>query len=421
MSSEIIFLVCAFLLLILLGAFFSSCETGMLSVNRYRLKHQAKISKAAKRTQTLLERPDRLLGVILLGGTFVNSQATSIGTLIAMHFLDEQSAVIVAPIVLTLVILIFAEVSPKTLAAIYPEKVALPASFILTILLKLLYPLVWSVNTVANSILALFGISLERSDNEGISREELRTVVFEATGRIPNKHRLMLLSILDLEKVTVDDIMIPRHDLVGIDLTNPWSAVVTQIVNTQHTFLPVYQQDINNIIGVLHIKKILHLIAKEDFNQHHLRQAMDEAFFIPQGTTLTKQLLNFQKSKQRFALVVDEYGDILGLVTLEDILEEIVGEYTTNVSESYASIVHQEDGSYLMDGSTSIRECNRIMDWKLPTDGPKTINGLVLEYLQMIPEPGTCCLINKIPVEVVQVQDNRIKTIKVLPPLPHSV
>ncbi|MFI4938355.1 MAG: HlyC/CorC family transporter [Candidatus Berkiellales bacterium] len=417
MTTHITLLILGLIFLILMSAFFSSSETAIMAVNRYRLKHLAKVSKGARRVQALLDRPDRLFGVILLGNTFASIAASTIATLLAVDLLGEKIGVLVAPVLLTLLLLIFGEVSPKTVAAIYPEKVAFPTSFFLQILLRLIYPLIWLVNAASNGLLRLFGISLTQTDNEGISREELRTVVHEATGRIPSKHRIMLLSILDLEKVTVDDIMIPRHEVNGIDLSNEWDAIIGQLANTQHTFLPVYEQDLNNIVGVIHAKKALHLMAEEEPNLQKLREALDEPFFVPQGTTLTKQLINFQQNKLRFALVVDEYGDILGLITLEDILEEIVGEFTTNMSAAYTSILPQEDGSFLVDGGTTIRECNRVLDWQLPVDGPKTVSGLIVEHLQMIPEVGTCCLIHNIPFEIVQVQENRIKTVKIMPPI----
>ncbi|MBS0286091.1 MAG: HlyC/CorC family transporter [Proteobacteria bacterium] len=417
-GSQIQILAITLLILTLLLAFFSLSETGILSVNRYRLKHLAKTSKSARRVQKLLERPDRLLGVILLGNTFITISASSIATLLGVELWGERFGVIIADVIITIVFLVFAEVFPKTLAALYPEKTALPTSFVLQIFLKVFYPLVWLVNAASNTLIRLCGLSLSRADQEGISPEELRTVVHETSGRIPSKHRKMLLSILDLEKVCVEDIMIPRHDVVGIDVENDWDAIVAQLANTQHSFLPVYNQDINNTIGIIHAKKALHIMRNEDFDMDMLKENLDTAFFIPQSTSLTNQLINFQQSKRRFAMVVDEYGDILGIVTLEDILEEIVGEFTTNMAAAYTSIHLQEDGSYLVEASTTIREFNHIAPWKLPLHGPKTVNGLVIEQLQTIPEVGTCCLIGgNIPIEVVQVQDSRIKTIKVLPPL----
>lgn len=417
-NTQLIILSTILLFLTLLLAFFSLSETSILSVNRYRLKHLAKTSKSAKRVQNLLDRPDRLFGVILLGNTFITITASSIATLIGVDVFGDHTGVIIADVLVTLLLLIFAEVFPKTLAALFPEKIAFPTSFFLQIILKTLYPLVWLINWVSNGLLKLFGISLQQAENQGITGDELRTVVHETTGRIPTKHRKMLLSILDLEKVTVDDIMVPRHDVVGLDLDNDWDAIVAQLANTQHTFLPVFRQDLNKTIGVIHAKRALHLMSIENFDEKLLIESLDEAFFVPQSTSLTTQMINFQRNKRRFALAVDEYGEIVGVITLEDILEEIVGEFTTDVSTAFTSIFEQEDGSYLVEGSTTIRDFNRMADWKLPTSGSKTINGLVIEQLQTIPEVGTCCLINgNIPIEVVQVQDNRIKTIKILPPI----
>lgn len=420
MGSELVGLIILLVVLTFCSAFFSSSETGMMSINRYRLRHQAKTSKSAKRVQHLLSRPDRLLGVILLGNTFVNILASSIGTVIAISLFGAEYGVLIASIAMTIILLIFGEVSPKTLAALYPEKVAFPTSLVLQFLLWLLYPLVWSINAISNGILKLCGVKIKITDHPGFSSEELRTLVLEASSRIPSKNRKMLLSILDLENITVDSIMIPRNEVVGLDLENTWSAIVSQLSNTQHTFLPVYEQDLNHLVGVIHAKKTLPLLVDPDFNESKLRAAIDEPFYIPEGTTLTKQLFNFQKHKERFALVVDEYGEIMGLVTLEDILEEIVGEFTTNVPSTYATILPQPDGSYIVDGSTTIREFNHITPWKLPTDGPNTLNGLLIDYLETIPDAGTCCLIHHIPMEVVQVQDNRIKAIKVYPRLTHK-
>lgn len=418
MTTYFLFSLFTLLFLVVLSALFSSTETAMMAINRYRLKHKAKTSKSARRVHTLLKRPDRLLGVILLGNTFVNIYFSAIGTMVAVDLFGEKWGLLIAPITLTLTLLIFGETAPKTLAALYPEKVAFPVSALLVALLKILYPLVWVINSLANGILKCCGVSCVPADNHGISQEELRTVVLEATNRITSQHRLMLLSILDLEKIAVEDLMIPRNEVIGIDLNKDWSAIMTQLESTQHTFLPVYRQDLNELLGIIHSKRILHLMAEGMLNEASLEQALTPALFIPQGTTLIKQLLNFQKNKERVALVVDEYGDLLGLITLEDILEEIVGEFTTNMSESYTSIHLQQDGSYLVDGATTVRECNRAIEWSLPVTEAKTINGMVIEYLQTIPEIGTCCLIENIPIEVVQVQDNRIKTVKIFPPIP---
>lgn len=406
------------LVLVILLAFFSLAETSILSINRYRLKHLAKHSKNAQRVQEFLAKPDKLLGVILLGNNIVTIVSSSIATLIAVDLFGEGYGLIIADVILAFTLLVFSEVSPKTLAALYPEKIALPISWPLKACLTLLYPAVWLINVASNGLLAIFGVSLSKAQSQDISKEELRTVIHETSARIPSKHRKMLLSILDLEKVTVDDIMVPRNEVVGIELEHDWDVILDQLANTQHTFLPVYIQDLNNIVGIMHAKKALHLAQEEDVDEAKLRANLEAPLFVPEGTPLTKQLINFQKNKQRFAIVVDEYGESLGIITLEDILEEIVGEFTTDMASVFSAVMEQEDGSYMVDASLTIREFNRNSKWKLPTTGPKTINGLVIEQLQFIPEIGTCCLIGgNIPIEVVQVQDNRIKSIKILPPL----
>lgn len=416
------------LLLILLAAslllaFFSASEAGILSVNRYRLKHLAKASKRAKRTQELLAHPDRLFGVILLGNELATITASSLATLLAVDFFGESIGVITTVnILLTFALVAFAEVSPKTWATLHPEKAAFSTSGLLQLLLRLFYPIVLLTNYVSNSFLRLLGISLHFHERPSLTVEELRGVVHEASGLLPSQHHTMLLRILDLEKVTVDDIMIPRTEVVGLDLAGDWDSLHKQLATTQHTFLPVYREDLHNVVGILHIKDALHLLAgKAPFDEKTLCASLIEPLFVPEGTSLTKQLLRFQKTKERFALVVDEYGDILGMITLEDILEEIVGEFTTNLAETYATVLRQPDNAYLVEGTTSLREFQRITQWPLPPCDAKTMNGMVITHLQMIPDANTCCLIGNLPIEVVQVQDNRIKTMKVFPPLARPV
>lgn len=402
------------IILLLISAFFSASETGVMTINRYRLKHLAKTSHAARRVQKLLERPDRLLGAILLGNNFANITAAAIASVMAIRVWGDYG-VLIASFLLTVVILIFAEVSPKTLAAIYPEKIAFPASFILSAILRLSYPLVWVINALSNSLLLLIGIKIEKQKHLSISREELRTVVHEAAGRIPSQHRSMLLGILDLEQVSIEDIMIPRNEIIGIDINNEWEAIKSQLASTQHTFLPVYEDDLNDMIGILHIKDAIHIFAQHAGTKEQLRNILMDVYFVPEGTSLATQLLNFKNNKKRFALVVDEYGDLQGLITLEDIFEEIVGEYTTDmVSETQAFIHPQQDGSLLIDGSTALRDLNPMLGLDLPMSGAKTLSGLIIEYLEMIPEIGTCCKVNQIPMEIIQVQDNKIKTVKIL-------
>ncbi len=403
----------ALVFLIILSAFFSGSETGLMTLNRYRLRHLARARhRGALRAQKLLERPDRLIGLILLGNNFVNILASTLTAVIAVRIAGEAGLVIGAAL-LTLIILIFAEVTPKTLAALHPERVAFPAAFVYGPLLWLLYPFVWVVNVIANSILRAIGVRPEESTAHTLSQEELRTVVIEAGAMIPKRHQDMLLNIIDLEKVTVEDIMVPRKEIVGIDLDEDWNTIMRQIMSSQYTRLPVYRGSIDNVIGFIHLRKILPLLKLDELDKEALENSIREPLFIPENTPLNRQLLNFQRERRRVGLVVDEYGDIQGLVTLEDILEEVVGEFTTDPSIHSKDIMPQDDGSYLINGSVTIRELNRTLHTELPTDGPKTLNGLVLEYLEDIPKPGTSLLLSGYPIDIVQTEGNRVKTLRV--------
>ena len=407
-------------ILILFSAFFSSSETGLMSLNRYRLKHLAdKGHRGAKLAQILLSRPDRLLGLILLGNNFVNILASAIATVVALRIFGE-AGIAIATGLLTLVVLIFAEVAPKTLAALHPERIAFPAAFIYTVLLKVLYPLVYLVNVMANSILKLIGVHPDRAIDEGVSVEELRTVVMEASQLIPQKHQDMLLGILSLEDATVEDIMVPRSEITAIDLGENWEDIIDQLTTNQRTRLPIYRDDINNIVGIIHMRRVIRLLAQEELTRENFESEIREAYFIPETTSLYQQLVNFQANKRRTALAVDEYGDIQGLVTLEDILEEVVGEFTTASPINTQNIHSEDDGSYLISGSTHIREINRSLGWNLPTDGPKTLNGLILEHLEMIPEPGTSLMIARHPIEVTKTQSNAVQMTRIRPALVDS-
>lgn len=401
--------------LIILSAFFSSSETGMMSLNRYRLKHMANTGhKGAQRAQGLLNRTDQLIGVILIGNNFVNIFASSIATVIAIRVWGD-AGIAIATILLTIVILIFAEVTPKTLAALFPEKIAFPASHVLGPLLKILYPLVWAVNLFTTGILRLLGVSSAQASEDHLSREELRTVVNEAGALIPARHKDMLVSILDLEKVTVNDIMVPRNEVAGIDLDDETDTIIRQLRNSQHTRLPVFKGDINNIQGILHLRSAAKLLQEEDISKAMILQLCQEPYFIPESTALNTQLLNFQKGKRRFGVVVDEYGDVLGLATLEDILEEIVGEFTTDYAATSPDIIPQDDGTFIIDGSTAVRTINKTLDWNLPTDGPKTLNGLITETLENIPDTNVCLKVEGHRVEVLQIKDNVVKAAIVHP------
>ncbi|TNF36615.1 MAG: HlyC/CorC family transporter [Gammaproteobacteria bacterium] len=401
--------------LILFSAFFSSSETGLMSLNRYRLKHLAdKGHRGARLATTLLNRPDRLLGLILLGNNFVNILASAIATIIAMRLLGDEG-IAIATGLLTLVILIFAEVAPKTLAALHPERIAFPAAFVYTPLLKLMYPLVFMVNMMANGLLRLMGVKLQAGQYEGMSVEELRTVVMETSKLIPQKHQDMLLGILNLENATVEDIMVPRNEITAIDLDEDWDDILDQLTTCQRTRVPVYRSDINNIVGVIHMRKVIGQIIHEELTPEAFQEQIRDAYFIPEGTSLYKQLNNFQLNRRRLALVVNEYGDIMGLVTLEDILEEVVGEFTTTSPVNSLNIHPQDDGSYLIAGNTHIREINRSLGWHLPLAGPKTLNGLILEYLEMIPEPGTSLMIARHPIEITKTQNNAVQMTRIKP------
>jgi Mg2+/Co2+ transporter CorB len=403
----------ALFLLIILSAFFSGSETGLMTLNRYRLRHLARARhKGATRAQKLLERPDRLIGLILLGNNFVNILASSLTTIIALR-LGGETGIAIGAGLLTLVILIFAEVTPKTLAALHPERVAFPAAFIYGPLLWLLYPLVWIVNSIANTLLKLFRIRREDSSTDALSQEELRTVVLEAGAMIPKRHQDMLLNIIDLEKVTVEDIMVPRKEITGIDLEDEWETIVRQITNSQYTRLPVFRDNIDHVIGFIHLRKVLPPLKQNKLDEERLEGLIREPLFIPENTPLNRQLLNFQRERRRIGLVVDEYGDIQGLATLEDILEEVVGEFTTDPSASIRDYTAEKTGSFLVNGTASVRDLNRDLNMELPTDGPKTLNGMVLEYLEDIPEPGTSLLLSGYPVDIVQTKGNLIKTLRV--------
>ncbi|MGP4843584.1 HlyC/CorC family transporter [Marinobacter sp. 1Y8] len=408
-------------ILIVMSAFFSSSETGMMTLNRYRLKHLAKTGhRGAKRANDLLQRTDQLIGVILIGNNFVNILASSIATVIAIRLWGD-AGIAIATVLLTIVILIFAEVTPKTLAALFPERIAFPASYILRPLLKLLYPMVWFVNLFTGLFLKLLGISAKDSASDHLSREELRTLVNEAGALIPRKHKDMLVSILDLENVTVNDIMVPRNEVVGIDLDDDMETIIRQMRSSQHTRLPVFKGDINNIQGILHLRNTSKLLMQDEINKAMIMQLCREPYFIPESTPLHLQLINFQKAKRRIGIVVDEYGDVLGIATLEDILEEIVGDFTTDYAATSPDIIPQEDGTYIIDGSTHIRAINKMLGWKLPTDGPKTLNGLITETLETIPENNVCLKVKGVRIEVLQIKDNVVKAATVHPPLRRQI
>ena len=400
-------------LLLLLSAFFSGSETALMSLNRYRLRHKARSGhRGARLAENLLERPDRLIGLILLGNNLVNFSAASLVAIISFK-LGGQPAVALGTLVLTLVVLIFAEAAPKTLAALHPEKIAYPVAYIYYPLLKAVYPIVWLTNVASNGVLFLLGVRKDDADGYALSREELRTLVYEAGARISTRYRKMLVSILDLEQVTVDDVMVPHNEVVGIDLDDEIDDIITIIQNSEHTRLPVYRDNIDNVVGLLHLRRLANTINSDGFSKSMIEKLLTEPYFVPEGTPLRTQLVQFQKGRRRLALIVDEYGDIHGIVTLEDILEEIVGEFTTDPAAGDDDIIKERDDCYLIDGTANIREINRIMNWNLPTDGPKTLNGLVLECLETIPATGTGLKVAGYPMEIVETNNNRVKTARI--------
>lgn len=399
--------------LILLSAFFSGSETGLMRLNRYRLKHlAAKQHGGARRALALLGNPDRLISLILLGNNFINILITQLATYIGYRIYGE-AGIAIATGMLTLVLILFAEVIPKTLAATLPESFAFPAAYVYKPLSRLLAPVVCVINWLAAMILRPF--RNQTSDTgDALTSDELRVAVAETTGLVSDAHRDMLMSILDLETVTVDDIMVPRNEIIGINLEENWGDTLKQITNLSYTRVPIYTDNIDHLLGLAQMRKILPLLMNDDFTPDSLKAITRPSYFIPEGTPLTTQLINFRKNKRRMGFVVDEYGDIQGLVTIEDILEEIVGEFTTDPSSLHQDFYQDTDGSYLIDGSTHIRILNRNLNISLPTDGPKTLNGLILEHMEFIPDAGTSLKIADYPIEIMQVKNNMIKTLRLV-------
>jgi Mg2+/Co2+ transporter CorB len=407
----------ALIVCLFISAFFSASETAMMALNRYRLRHLANSNHpGAIRANTLLQRPDRLIGLILIGNNFVNIVASSIATLIGLELYGE-AGIAVAAAVLTLVMLVVSEVGPKTVAALYPERIAFPSSRILAPLLILTYPIVWMINYLTNALLNLLRLTTEEKSGMALSREELRTVVKEAGALIPQRHQQMLFGILDLEKATVEDIMVPRNEIFGIDLDDDINLIGERLSNCLHTRIAVYRGSIDNLHGILHARQIHRVVTDSgDVDLTELENNLVEPYFVPIGTPLHTQLENFQRLKKRISLIVDEYGEIQGLVTLEDILEEIVGKFTTDPLVLSKDIYQEENGAYIIDGSALLREINRNLRWRLPIDGPKTLNGLILEALESIPEPGVSLRIKNYTVEILQMSGQVVKVARITPP-----
>lgn len=410
-------LIVSLIVMVVVSAYFSGSETGMMTLNRYRLRHQVKQgNRAARRVEKLLRKPDRLISLVLIGNNLVNILASSIATIVGMR-LYGNAGVAIATGILTFVVLVFAEVLPKTIAALYPEKVAFPSSVLLGPLQILMMPLVWLLNMVTRLLMRLGGIKVDNVVSAALSKDELRTLVNESNSKLSRRNQDMLLSVLDLEKVSVNDIMVPRNDIVGIDINNDWKSIVRQLTHSPHGRIVLYRDSLNDAIGMLRMREAWRLMAeKNEFTKEVMLRAADEIYYVPEGTPLSMQLVKFQRNKKKVGLVVNEYGDIQGLVTVEDILEEIVGDFTTSMSPGLAEeVIPQDDGSVLIEGSANIREINKAFNWHLPEDDARTVNGMLLEALEEFPQAGTQVRINQYDIEILDVQENMIKQVKVVP------
>ncbi|MGC0884946.1 HlyC/CorC family transporter [Pantoea agglomerans] len=413
-------LIITLIIMVLVSAYFSGSETGMMTLNRYKLRHQAKNGhRAARRVEKLLRRPDRLISLVLIGNNLVNILASALSTIVGMRLYGD-AGVAIATGVLTFVVLVFAEVLPKTIAALYPEKVAYPSSFLLGPLQYVMLPLVWLLNTITRLLMRLAGIRTDGSVNSALSKEELRTIVYESRNLISRRNQDMLLSVLDLEKVSVDDIMVPRNEIVGININDDWKSVVRQLSHSPHGRIVLFRDSLDDCVGMLRVREAWRMMTeKKEFTKETLLRAADEIYYIPEGTPLNTQLVKFQRNKEKAGVVVDEYGDIKGLVTIEDILEEIVGDFTTSMSPSLAEeVMPQNDGSVLIEGSASVREINKAFNWQLPEQEARTINGMLLEALEEIPAIATRVQIGHYNIDILDVQDNMIKQVRITPKTP---
>ena len=405
-------------LILIVSGFFSIAETSMMALNRYRLKYLVKRGhRGAKLTSQLLDNTDKLLGVILLGNNLLNAAAAALVTVITIRlFGDNEWSLTLGTLAVTFFILVFSEITPKVMGASYPERIAIPSSYILAPLLRLFYPVVWFVNLFVKLLLWLLRLKPVTADTR-LNMEELRTLVLEAGHYIPPKHQSIFLNLFELENIGVDDIMIPRNQIEAIDLDAPEEIIREQLATSHHSRLPVYRGRLDNIVGVIHIRHVLHQVRNREINAEMLQEIVREPYFIPAGTSLFSQLQHFQENRHHIGLVVDEYGELLGLVSLEDILEEIVGEFAARPT-AHGGIYPQDDGSWLVDGGCSLRDLNRKLKLKLPLDGPKTLNGLVLEHFEDIPEAGTSFKINGHTLEIVQTQDRIVKVVRIFPLTP---
>ncbi|NMP27887.1 HlyC/CorC family transporter [Rahnella sp. SAP-1] len=410
-------LIIILVIMVVVSGYFSASETGMMTLNRYRLRHMAKQgNRAARRVEKLLKHPDQLISLVLIGNNLVNILASALATIVGIRLYGD-AGVAIATGILTFVVLLFAEVLPKTYAALYPERIAFPSSLLLRPLQKIMLPLVWILNSLSRILMRMIGIKTNVSISDAMSKEELRTIVNESRSQISRRNQDMLLSVLDLEKVTVDDIMVPRNEIVGIDINDDWKSIIRQLTHSPHGRIVLYRDTLDDAIGMLRLREAYRLMTeKREFTKENLLRASDEIYFVPEGTPLNIQLIKFQRNKKKVGIVVDEYGDIQGLVTVEDILEEIVGDFTTSMSPTLAEeVTPQSDGTVLIEGSANVRELNKAFNWNLPIEGPRTINGMLLEILEDIPKIGTHLRIENYEVEILDVQDNMIKQVKVRP------
>jgi Mg2+/Co2+ transporter CorB len=409
----------ALVVLLILAAFFSLAETSMMALNRYRLKHLVKQGhRGARLAHALLAHTDRLLGVILLGNNLVNAAAATLVGLITIQLFGENKIALgLGTLAVTFLILVFAEITPKVIAAAHAERIAFAVSYVLTPLLKLLYPVVWFVNLFVSSLLTLLRFKPPAGgEPQRLSAEELRSLVLEAGHYIPKKHRSILVNLFDLERVTVEDVMTPRAQIEAVDLEAPLELIAEQLATSYHTRLLVYRSELGNIAGILHLRKVLALMREGDLDRDKLAELLTEPYFVPASTPLFAQMQYFQENRQRLALVVDEYGELQGLMTLEDIIEEIIGEFTTNAPSVATIRAWDKNDSALVEGTSPLRELNRKLGLTLPIDGPKTLNGLIIEHFQDIPEAGVSLKIAGVPMEIVQTQDRVVRTVRLFKP-----
>ncbi len=418
-------LIVTLIVMVVVSAYFSGSETGMMTLNRYRLRHLSKQgNRAAKRVERLLRKPDRLISLVLIGNNLVNILASSLATIVGMRLYGD-AGVAIATGVLTFVVLVFAEVLPKTVAALYPEKVAFPSSFLLGPLQIIMMPLVWLLNMITRVLMRMVGIKADNVVSAALSKDELRTIVHESRSQISRRNQDMLLSVLDLEKVSVSDIMVPRNDIVGIDINDDWKSIVRQLTHSPHGRIVLYRESLDDAIGMLRIREAWRQMnEKKEFTKEVMLRAADEIYYVPEGTPLSVQLVKFQRNKKKVGLVVNEYGDIQGLVTVEDILEEIVGDFTTSMPPTLAEeVTPQNDGSVIIEGSANVRELNKAFNWRLPEEEARTVNGMILEALEEIPSAGIRLRLHQYDIDILDVQENMIKQVRITPvkPLRESV